>query len=217
MCHIFFYINILHSRCTRRKCFENVSEDLRRNLLNTFNSLATKNERDAFLSGLISFHAPTRRRPRRPNEQGESEGENSNDDLIVKQFANNTVFTYKVRISDLEVPVCFKAFVAISGITWARLRRIQGFLLQHGRPPTERRGIHKNRPNKLPEEVANLIIQHIQSFKPRQSHYSRRKNPHRLYLPETLSIKKCLKCFWRSTKLKLLTKHISQSLIVNLT
>lgn len=113
----FFYITILHSRCTRLKCFENVSEDLRRNLLHTFNSLATKNEQDAFLSGLISFHAPTRRRPRRPNEQGESEGENSNDDLIVKQFANNAVFTYKVRISDLEVPVCFKAFVAISGIT----------------------------------------------------------------------------------------------------
>ncbi|KAF2891567.1 hypothetical protein ILUMI_14606, partial [Ignelater luminosus] len=157
---------------------------------------------DGFLSGLISFHVPTRRRSKRRNKQGESGGENSNDDLTAKPFTNNGVFTYKMYISDLEVPVCFKAFVTIFGITRARLRRIQGFLLQHGCPPTERRGTHQNRSNKLPEEVAN--IQHIQSLKARQSHDSRRKNLDRLYLSEFPSPfhKKMFKMFLEKYQIK---------------
>ncbi|VEN57865.1 unnamed protein product, partial [Callosobruchus maculatus] len=49
-------------RCIRLRCFEKIPEDSRQNLLITFNSLRSKNEQDNFLSGLISFHAPWRRR-----------------------------------------------------------------------------------------------------------------------------------------------------------
>ncbi|VEN57276.1 unnamed protein product [Callosobruchus maculatus] len=180
--------------CIRLRCFEKIPEDSRQNLLITFNSLRSKNEQDNFLSGLISFHAPWRRRSRKPKNEEQSEDEIS-DDPEAKQFANNAVFSYKVRISDSEIPVCFKAFLAIFGIARGRVRRIQDFLLHHGRSPRDRRGTHQNRPNKMPREVEDLIVQHIQSFKARQSHYSRRKNPDRVYLPETLSIKKMFKMF----------------------
>ncbi|KAK9711358.1 hypothetical protein QE152_g25493 [Popillia japonica] len=123
-------------RCTRLKCFENMSQIARQNLVLTFNSVLTKNEPGNFLSGLTSFHAPICRR--------------------------------RVRLSDSE----------------AQLMGVH----------RDRHGTH-HRPNKIPQEVEKLIVQHIHSFKGRQSHYSRRKNPYRLYLPETVSVKKMCKMF----------------------
>ncbi|KAJ4430866.1 hypothetical protein ANN_19457 [Periplaneta americana] len=44
-------------------------------------------------------------------------------------------------------------------------------------------------------------MDHISSFKPRQSHYSIRDNPQKLYLPETLTIKDMHKMFLGSYKI----------------
>lgn len=144
-------------RCTRLRCFQTVSEESRQNLLTKFNSLSTKNEQDGYLTGLISFYAPTRRRPRRLIEET-FENEHSDDNLNAKKFANNAVYSYKVRVTDKEISVCLKAFLSIFGISRGRIRRIQEFMIQHGYSPRDRRGIYENRPNKLPREVETLVV-----------------------------------------------------------
>jgi hypothetical protein len=85
--------------------------------------------------------------------------------------------------------VCKTAFINLHGITSARLRRIQISLVMTGASPKDLRGRHKDRPTEYPTELLNLIEMHINSFQPRQSHYTRRKNPERMYLSESLTMK----------------------------
>ena len=75
-------------------------------------------------------------------------------------------------------------------ITTARLRRIQSKLCSSATSPIDNRGKHGNIANKLPPAAENLILDHIKSFKPIQSHYSIRKNSSRYYLAETLTVRK---------------------------
>ncbi|GFS25892.1 hypothetical protein ElyMa_005195300 [Elysia marginata] len=51
------------------------------------------------------------------------------------------------------------------------------------------RGHHANRPHAMTDEERGLIISHIQSFRGRVSHYSRRKT-RKVYLPEDINISK---------------------------
>lgn len=91
--------------------------------------------------------------------------------------------------------VCLNGFLSLHGISRGRIRRLQECLVNQGISPKDMRGKHQNRYKKTPEPVIDLIIEHIQSFKARQSHYSRRKNPNKLYLPESLSVKDMHKMF----------------------
>ncbi|KAF2906100.1 hypothetical protein ILUMI_00071 [Ignelater luminosus] len=77
-----------------RKCFRRFEKESSLHV-----QLFNNKEQDGFLSGLISFHASTRRCSRRRNEQGKSEGESSNDNLIANSFVNNAVFTNKFNIA----------------------------------------------------------------------------------------------------------------------
>nr|CAI5863861.1 unnamed protein product [Callosobruchus analis] len=108
-----------------------------------------------------------------------------------------------IRADGDEYPVCFKAFLSIFGVIRARIRRLQQHLLLHGKSPHDRRGKHNSRPKKTPNHVLKLIESHISSFKARRSHYSRRKNPDRLYLPETLSVRAMFKMFIEKYRIKI--------------
>lgn len=88
-----------------------------------------------------------------------------------------------------------KAFCGFHGITYERVRRLQKHLFNTGVAPKDKRGKHLNRPNKTEENTLTVIRNHIKSFKNRQSHYSRRKNPNTYYLHETLNVKKMYKIF----------------------
>jgi len=52
------------------------------------------------------------------------------------------------------------------------------------------RGKHSNRPNRLSQEKIDKVKEHIRSYPSERSHYSRHKNPHRLYLSSLLTISK---------------------------
>lgn len=134
-----------------------------------------KNEQDAHLSGLIEMKHISRRRPR-----------NTPDD---QRKTRSCAFSYKIRSNGEDINLCQNAFLRIHAVTPGRIRRIQNSLLTLGRAPRDSRGSHKNRPNKFPSELTTLIKTHIMSFQPRQSHYSRRKNPNVHYLPGNLTIK----------------------------
>lgn len=149
-----------------------------------------KNEQDSHLCGLITTNNIARRRPR--NNQGHT------------SKTHAVSYSYKVRkVNGKDQTVCLQAFLSFFGVTVARIRRLQNSLIMFGKSPRDKRGTHKNRPTKFPQEVSHLIALHIKSFKSRQSHYSRRQNPNCVYLPEGLSIKIMYSLFVAEYKLNI--------------
>lgn len=61
--------------------------------------------------------------------------------------------------------------------------------------PTDNRGKHHNRPNKLPADIHFQINTHINSFPKRQSHYRRLDNSNTRYLSPDLSVAKLYRLF----------------------
>lgn len=57
-------------------------------------------------------------------------------------------------------------------------------------PPMDRRGKHSIRPNKIPHNVVQQIIYHIQSFPVRSSYYSRNSTKNKYILNPDLNVNK---------------------------
>lgn len=148
-----------------------------------------KNEQDAHLSGLIEMKNVGRRRPR-----------DTPENLRKTKCA---CFSYKIRYNGDEIKLCQDAFIKIHAVTPARIRRLQTSLVTVGKSPRDSRGLHENRPTKFPIELTTLIKIHIMSFQPRQSHYSRRKNPNMHYLPENLTVKEMHNMFISEYKINI--------------
>jgi len=98
---------------------------------------------------------------------------------------------YTVNNGCKAVRVCKKAFMRLHVISQSKVDHIVGQTKQ-GIPTARpsKRGVHGNRPNRLPESRRKLVREHIRLFPTEMSHYSRHENPNRRYLPATLSINK---------------------------
>ena len=153
-----------------------ISAEIRENLFSSFYKMESKNQQDAHLCGLVKMNDVKRRRARIRGNMERSK-------------PHSCYFTYKVRHDGKEFPICKTAFLNIHAITPARLKRLQNSLVADGHSPRDLRGRHGNRHGMYPSCVIQLIKEHIMSFKPRQSHYSRRKNPDQVYLSEGLTVK----------------------------
>lgn len=53
---------------------------------------------------------------------------------------------------------------------------------ENSAPYSDSLGKHTSIPHKIEEEVVDFVKAHIQSFSAEESHYSRYKNPHKLFL-----------------------------------
>lgn len=144
------------------------------------------------------------RRPRRDR----------NDEDGGPSFDHSVAYYYKIRINGKEEEVCHTAFLSLHGIPRGRLRRIQDSIRSSGMPPFDSRGKHDNRPSKTPDEILFLIRQHIKSFRARQSHYSRRDNPEKVFLPEELSVKKMHKMFLQEIHIQV-SYHVYYNIFKN--
>lgn len=138
-----------------------------------------KNEQDAYLASLISINHIQRHRKRK-------EGNNK---------PHCAAYSYKLRCFGVEKSVCVKAFASIHAVTLPRLKRIQLSLVEKGCAPRDKRGKHNCRPRNYSKQAITLIMHHIRTFSPRQSHYSLRKNPNQMYLPSELTVKDMHKAF----------------------
>lgn len=188
-------------RCKRFKCFNITSNEERDIIFKSFYEIPSKNLQDSHLAGLISINNIKQRRSRKIIETCNS-SDSDGEAMLPGNYHHIAAYQYKVRVmlhvddNDYkEVSVCKKAFLSFHAITTARLRRIQSKLCSSATSPIDNRGKHGNIANKLPPAAENLILDHIKSFKPRQSHYSIRKNPSRYYLAETLTVRKMHKLF----------------------
>ncbi|KAJ8918941.1 hypothetical protein NQ315_016843 [Exocentrus adspersus] len=165
-------------KCKRFMCFEKVSQTERHTILSNFNGMANYNEQNAYLCSLITVSNIKRRRPRQ------------NEDYA---FLHDKAYRYHVKVVRAgvaeEIPICFKAFLAIHGITKRKLELLQKSLKSTGLAPKDKRGKHSNRPHKIPNLTYEKVISHISSFKGYKSHYTLNRSQ-RLYLDENLNISK---------------------------
>lgn len=164
--------------CKRLACFTNTTDDERKVIVSDFNGLKDRDAQNLYLGGLIQCNLVKNRR-NRPNSP----------DAALHSHA----YSYKARVKRndamVEIPVCYKGFIAIHGITPRRIQTIQEHLSTFGKVLPDKRGKHKNRPHGLTEETTTKVHEHIQSLRGRKSHYSLKKSD-KIYLPDELNIKK---------------------------
>ena len=91
-------------------------------------------------------------------------------------------------VDEKRLQVCRQAFLSLHAISQKRVRRLQT-LLALGRVPNDERGHQHNR-KEHSGEVIQEVVDHINSFPLKQSHYTDKQ-----YLDERLSVKKMFSLF----------------------
>lgn len=146
-------------KCSRFPCFQKISQSERSDLIKHFNELASYDTQNAHLSGLISVLPVQRRRSRKTQAEADF---------------RNFSYIYKMRINkdgqNTDVPVCYKAFIALRGITGRRLVTLKTSLATTGKAHTETRVKHGNRAHQMKGEILSKICQHIQSLRGQKVH-----------------------------------------------
>ncbi|XP_044760901.1 uncharacterized protein LOC123318356 [Coccinella septempunctata] len=165
-------------RCKRYKCFESVSLEERKRILKDFNNLCDYNRQNEYLGGLITIVPVKQRRNTKDDDEANF---------------HTASYTYRVRCyvegKLQDVHVCYKAFLAIHGISNRRVQTLKRKLTFSGVVGDDKRGKHDNRPHKLSVETKTEVFDYIKALKGRKSHYSP-KDSSKVYLPEELNIKK---------------------------
>lgn len=110
-------------RCSRLHCFEEVPEEGRRWIIRNFNEMTSHDDQSSYLAGLITTTPIKQRRSRK-------------DPTISILHMNTMSYTYKVRFminnEVIETPVCYKAFLALHGISNKRVQNIKKSLCEKG-------------------------------------------------------------------------------------
>lgn len=98
---------------------------------------------------------------------------------------------YFVKINGIDVKICKQKFLAVHGLQNSK-KRIQLLYEQMSEgvsaPKTDKRGKHQNRVNKISDSDLENVRTHIKSIPKYTSHYSRQKNPDKVYIDHDLSI-----------------------------
>lgn len=164
--------------CVRYHCFQTVTLENRMTIIRQFNELGNYDDQNKYLGGLIAVLPVQRRRGRK-------------DDSDTR--FNHASYAYRVRANIdgaiQDIRVCYKAFMAIHGVSASRIQHIRESLAFLGEVRPDQRGKHGNHWNKLPEETTAKIEEFLASLKGRKSHYSLHDSK-KIYLPEDLNIKK---------------------------
>lgn len=165
-------------KCLRLECFKNISLSERQDIISKFNLVSSHEKQSMYLCGLILCCPVVHHRPKKSEAEADF---------------HTFSYTYKVRVvrndQVVEIPVCYKAFLSLHGITAKRVQNLQKSLKTTGIAPLDMRGKHSSKPNKIPDDIVASVIDHIKSFKTRNSHYGLAKSK-KQYLPEELNVTK---------------------------
>lgn len=98
-------------------------------------------------------------------------------------------YKFKITCNTTSHQVCKSAFWSLYGIGRKKVDLIQKQIkMGNSAPSPDSRGKHGSRPHRIEKEVVDFVKSHIQSFPAEESHYSRHKNPHKLFLSPALNI-----------------------------
>lgn len=155
-------------QCSNR-CFEKIGENVKK-IFTTFWQMGDYSTQNAYIAGCVKISTPKRHYKR----DGQSR----------KGFS----MAYYVCNNGVDMKICKTAFISMHGISNGRLSRTLEKKKKDGNSGLDQRGQHKNRPNKIDEELITRVKEHIESFPTQTSHYSRSCNPKRKYLSSELNI-----------------------------
>lgn len=110
---------------------------------------------------------------------------------------------FMINSEGKQMPICSKSFESITCIKRRRLNLIGKRFLSSMENPTERRG--GSRLTDKDVDLSMSIFNHIQTFKMRKSHHTR-KDTQRSYLPPELSVKKMWRLWKKDQKKKMQPK-----------
>ncbi|ROJ25266.1 hypothetical protein DPX16_20079 [Anabarilius grahami] len=134
---------------------------------------STKTEQDQAISQLITVQKVQRRRPKFDNSDMQKNREVTNECHLLTED------------HPAKIPVCKATFCSVLGISKDRVSRVaKYYALNATARPEHRGGARKVAEN---EAKKQLVMDHIQTFTCRASHYGRRGAPGRKYLPSDLS------------------------------
>lgn len=139
------------------KCFSKYNDNEKSEIIENINKMKNKNEQDIYLQGLMDSYLVKRKRPRK-------------DDPKRRDMS----FTYFVKTANKREKVCKKAFVSLHGVSAGRVRRL-GVLLSKSETPSDKRGRAPTSRRTLPSSIYNVVINHINTFEVKISHYSGKK------------------------------------------
>lgn len=105
-------------------CFEKTTEEEREALVSHFNSLLNKDGQDSYLACLIQVDTVQQRRPGKAIPEERQNPHSFSYKYCVKVSRNSTA---------VKVPVCFKGFLSMFGITKSRVERIRASLATAGK------------------------------------------------------------------------------------
>ena len=105
-----------------------------------------------------------------------------------------STYEWSVYSANRRTVVCKKAFLSIHNISDKRVRHMLSKMGETGVAPVDQRG-RKTPPNKTPDEVLQLVDDHIRTLPTCSSHYSRAKSRNRVYLPPGYSQSRCYDYF----------------------
>jgi hypothetical protein len=128
----------------RNQCYVNVPESSRQVIFQNFHKLKSHNEQNSYLFPLIRRTEIKRKRNVASNRR-------------------SCTFHYFVNLKRNEVQICKEAFANIHGISMNKIRVICGKIEQNITDPSDERGRHGNRPNKVSLQTTQLIKHHINS------------------------------------------------------
>lgn len=155
----------------RRNCNEIISDETRKLIFDYYYSV-NQEAKDMFLFSCVEGFAPLRKRQ-------------------AAQKHHKYSYHYFILVEQEKIYICRLALCSLLGISEKVIKRIQKSVSQNLSGPSKiMQGLHNNRPKKINEDRRAEIIEHINSFPTESSHYSRRKNPNRKYLPPFLTIEK---------------------------
>lgn len=165
--------NLIHpfSYSCKRNCFDRIEEEERYVIFDKFLSFDCKNEQDAYLQSMISVAEVKQRRRRKPETDS-------------SKPSRGSTYNYHITTCSGMYQVCKKAFLNIHGIKADRVRRLCS-LLSQGLSPKDMRGKNVSG-NAKPPSVRATIMEHIQSFPQKISHYAQKEIR---YLDAKLTVK----------------------------
>ncbi|KAJ8718900.1 hypothetical protein PYW07_016456 [Mythimna separata] len=170
---------ILKSPCPltcKLKCSINIKEEIRQLIFDKFWKLSDHSKQWEYINKFTKKIEKKRR-----TKEGPSRRKFTTYYYLPVPNADSNSFE--------PIKVCLKMFCATLAITDQFIRTAQEKLDISGVTGTDNRGKHLNHPKKIDTEMIRSVCDHVKSFQPVESHYTR-KSSSKLYLDNNLSFAK---------------------------
>lgn len=161
------------TNCCSKKCCDNFDKNTQNKIFSEFWGIGVKEQQDTFLLSCLE-NVPKLR---------ESIGKKKRDNQ----------WKYYFTVQGLKISICRNFLLSLMKISEKRVRIIQKFKLS-GEPVRDMRGKHDNRPNKISQNVYNMIKEHWAKFPSKKSHYGR-TSERRYFDNPDLSVLKLFRAF----------------------